>query len=158
MPPTGQGDKHRLSSRWLIAHTPRRFEPVHSRHANVEEDQLRFELGECREPLSAAIGDPNLYAQGLEQDCEAVGHFTRIVDDQHPPRRRRGARPRSLRRSLCLEVRGQRQTHNKATAAGFAVAMRLDLAAMQLHEASHEREPYAETSHIAAQRWVPLHE
>jgi len=25
--PTGQGDKHRLSSGWLIAHAPRRFEP-----------------------------------------------------------------------------------------------------------------------------------
>ena len=89
--PTGQGDKHRLSSGWLIAHTPRRFEPVHSWHANVEEDQLRFELGGCRETLSAAIGDPNLHAQGLEQNCKAIGDFRRIVDDQHPPRRGRGA-------------------------------------------------------------------
>ena len=155
--PAGQGDKHGLSSDWPIAHAPRRFEPVHSRHANVEEDQLRFELGGCRETLDAAIGDPNLRAQGLEQHCKAVGDFRHIVDDQHPPRRGRGARPRLRRPSLHLEFRGQWQTHDEATAASFAFAVRLDLAAMQLHEASHEREPYAETSRIAAQRSVRLH-
>jgi hypothetical protein len=78
-----------------------------------------------------------------------------VVLDQQDPISGCGA-DRSFRHGDGGRRRGARQAHDELAPAPFAVAARLDRAAVHLDDAPHEREAHAETASHAVAPLRPL--
>ena len=79
--PAGDDDDRNL--RPVLANHPHGFEPIHSRHEDVEEQQIEISgLAQCQ-ALSAVVGSDHAMAGAFEQ--QADGHLDRriVIHDQY---------------------------------------------------------------------------
>ena len=104
------------------------------------------------EALGTVVGDLDLVPAELERLAQAVGRVDVVLDD----RARAGSRARRGR--LAARRRGrprgsvERQPHDELGPAARPVAVRAHLAAVQLHQALHQRQPEAQPALAAVER------
>jgi hypothetical protein len=61
---------------------PHRFQPVHSRHEDIEKQQVEIAGFEYRKPFTAIAGDDDIVAGPFQQDSDGRLDGTVIVHDQ----------------------------------------------------------------------------
>lgn len=132
------------------------LEAVHAGQAEVEQDHLghvpRGELDRVR----AVVRHPDGMAAHAEQLRQAVGRIAVVVDHQHAaPSLGLGGQRFSR---LAGRHGGQWQAHGQFAAQPGPRAGRLRLAAVQLDDAAHQRQPDAQPALGAIDRAFALHE
>ena len=76
------GDHDDRNRRPLLMNHPHGLEPVHSRHEDVEKQQIEIAGLEYREPLAAIAGGDDAVAGAFQQQPDGRLHRIVIVDDQ----------------------------------------------------------------------------
>src|SRR6185436_12569504 len=84
------GDHHHLDGRVALLDMPQDLEPVHLRHLDVEDDEVRTVARHLVEPGGPAVGGANL-VDPLQQHAERLTRPHLVVDDEdaRPPHGRR---------------------------------------------------------------------
>jgi hypothetical protein len=75
-------DHNDRDQRLLLMDQPHRFQPVHSRHEDIEKQQVEISGLERRQPFAAIAGDGNTVAGPFQQDPEGCLDGIVVVDDQ----------------------------------------------------------------------------
>ncbi len=151
-----QRHQQRALERVVGPQGPRHLEAVEAREADVAEHDLRVDLPRLGEALGAVVGHGDLVRRELEHLAHGLGGVLVVFDDEHAP-----AAGRGVGRGLAAAVRGrggEREGHRELRPLAQPAALHADLAAVQLDDALHQREPQAEAARAADQGRIGLHE
>src|ERR1022692_33031 len=77
----GNHDDRNLREVGVCLDRLRKFEPVHSRHLDVEQDRLRSALRQQLQRVEAVLGGDNGESLAREQPAGDLAHRQRVVDD-----------------------------------------------------------------------------
>src|SRR5688572_16303946 len=89
----GQHDDRQCREALPAAQDAADLDPVESRKVEVEDDDVRYALGRFRERRFSGMGDFNVDIAGaLERVLDEPRHVRLILDDEHAPPARAGAR------------------------------------------------------------------
>jgi len=150
--PTRQGDDLHVAAARQAAQASRGLQPIHARHAKVEQHQTRVEVLGDLQSLQAVVRDLHLVTVQLHQGGQRGGRVDVVIDDQNPVRARGYGRARS--RATTVQTRGacfqQRQAHAENAASAGAFAAHLDASAVQCDQACDQRKPNAQSPLRAA--------
>src|SRR3954463_16660436 len=157
--PAAQGDQEHAAPPALATDALGKLVAVDVGHAEIEDGDVRTELGTDRERALAVVGRAHLLAAQPQQLRERLRRVLVVVDDEDAPQaaRRRGARALA-RPALERGLDHEGQAHDEGAALAEPLAPRLDRAAVDLDQVLRERETEPETAARVVGRPVDLHE
>ena len=145
--PARQGDQYEVAAARRRANSPCELVPVHARHADVEQRDIRLERVQCFQGLQAIEGHRHLAILHFEQHPQAFGGVAVVIDDEHSLAGvRLRARGGDFDGGRCLNGARRRQGHDEFAAHARAVAAHFDVAHVQLDELLRERQADAEAA------------
>jgi hypothetical protein len=146
-PPRQCGQQQRPAA-LPLADAARGFQPVHARHAQVEQHDFGIGLGQLVQGILPVAGRPHAVAHGPQQFGQRVSGIGVVVCDEHAPAAllHAGRRQRGGERCRCLGCGGQRQAHGERASPADAGAVRLHAAAVQLQQPAHQGQADAQAA------------
>src|SRR5436190_2221369 len=146
--PSGQGHKYYFVAE-RVADAARRFVAVHQRHADVEKRDVRPELRRQVDGDGSIVRDAHLVAFDLQHHLHHLGCVGIVFGNQHPALLCRPGAALGVRRFLSRRCRRRRQADDEGAAAIRSGAVGLDCAAVELDEASGQRQADAQAAERA---------
>src|SRR5262245_40314107 len=134
--PAGYRNQPQFFSTGYRADLTRDFVTVHSRQADIEQQNVRgprFQHGECGRPVMYRL---HRMAHQFERGTQAIGGVDVIVDDQNTPRLRIDIERAPDVRDQFVGGAGERQTNDEFTAATETVAGGHNRAPVKLEQPS----------------------